>query len=189
MVSFDAQEYWEGRYASGKTSGAGSRGLVAKQRADFINEFIQEHDIKSVVDWGVGDGYLLELLSLKNDQYLGVDLSATAIGINMLRFGRYQWLKWNPLRSPYVTVEAEMALSIDVIFHLVSDHDYAAYMEALSASATRFLLVCSPDEEADPEISGEHILWRKWTPYIRTTWEMIEEPSAPWAAYVFKRRA
>jgi Methionine biosynthesis protein MetW len=61
-TAFSSGDYWESRYRAGGTSGAGSYGLLAAFKADFINAFVTDNGIASVLDLGCGDGNLLSLL-------------------------------------------------------------------------------------------------------------------------------
>ena len=48
--------YWEQRYAGGGTSGAGSYGAAGRLKAEFLNAFVREHEVQSVIELGCGDG-------------------------------------------------------------------------------------------------------------------------------------
>ena len=48
--------YWEERYARGGNSGAGSYNRLAEFKAEYLNRFVSEHEIKTVIEFGSGDG-------------------------------------------------------------------------------------------------------------------------------------
>ena len=48
-------DYWESRYASGGTSGAGSYNRLASFKAEFINAYVSKHAITRVLEFGSGD--------------------------------------------------------------------------------------------------------------------------------------
>ena len=73
----DSPSYWEQRYASGGNSGVGSYGVFAKFKGEFLQRFIEDNGIGSVIDFGCGDGNQIEFI--KDTKYLGLDVSATAI--------------------------------------------------------------------------------------------------------------
>lgn len=77
-------DYWEERYRSGGDSGAGSYSRLAHFKADFLNEFVVANEIKSVIEFGSGDGAQLELANYPT--YIGVDVSWTAIASIRRRF-------------------------------------------------------------------------------------------------------
>ncbi len=56
-----SDKYWEQRYAVGGNSGVGSYGKFANFKAEVINKFVREHKIKSVIEFGCGDGNQLKL--------------------------------------------------------------------------------------------------------------------------------
>src|SRR5688572_13218080 len=76
--------YWNKRYEGGGTSGAGSYGRLASFKADFLNNFVQEHDVGSVIEFGCGDGAQLGLAAYP--KYIGLDVSPTAIKLCVSRF-------------------------------------------------------------------------------------------------------
>jgi len=75
----NSSNYWENRYKQNGNSGAGSYGILATFKSTVINNFIKEHDIKSIIDYGVGDGNQLKLFDFKHIQYTGLDVSKTII--------------------------------------------------------------------------------------------------------------
>src|SRR5687767_4284814 len=72
-----SSNYWERRYRKGRSSGAGSHGRLARFKADVLNEFVEKNCIKSVVEFGCGDGAQLSLANYP--AYLGIDASEYAI--------------------------------------------------------------------------------------------------------------
>lgn len=70
-------EYWECRYANGGHSGAGSYGPMAEWKAHHINEWVEQHNIQRVVEFGGGDGAQLSLAQYP--QYIGLDVSRSVI--------------------------------------------------------------------------------------------------------------
>ena len=69
--------YWEQRYRMGGNSGAGSSDRLAEFKANFLNRFVEEHNIASVIEYGCGDGAQLKLA--RYPVYTGVDVSVTAV--------------------------------------------------------------------------------------------------------------
>src|SRR6185295_426813 len=79
-----SQDYWEQRYREGGTSGGGSFGHLAQFKADTLNAFVEKHAVRSVLEFGCGDGRQLELA--KYPKYIGLDVSPTAIAECSRRF-------------------------------------------------------------------------------------------------------
>ena len=48
---------------------------MAQFKGDVINNFIEKNEIKSIVDYGVGDGNQLKLFNTEKLIYTGIDVS------------------------------------------------------------------------------------------------------------------
>ncbi|WP_413616475.1 glycosyltransferase [Halomonas cupida] len=141
---FDVAGYWESRYASGRNSGAGSYGRLARFKAHFLNHFVRKNEIQSVLEIGCGDGAQLSLAEYP--QYTGLDISPTIIEHCSQAFAhdstkRFQAYK--PESFDPASVQSELALSLDVIYHLSNDEVYEYYLKHLFAASTRFVIIYS----------------------------------------------
>src|SRR3954467_11496426 len=76
--------YWEKRYAGGGDSGAGSYGRFADFKAEVLNEFVEAHAIRNVIELGCGDGN--QLVLARYPEYLGLDVSPAAVARCRERF-------------------------------------------------------------------------------------------------------
>lgn len=142
----DSQRYWRDRYRLGGDSGAGSAGGAAAYKAQVLNAFVAEQEIASVVEFGCGDGRQLEHANYP--KYLGVDISADAVRLCRDRFSGDPAKHFVKL-DDYRQEKADLALSLDVIFHLVEDVVYDEYLRRLFAAAQRYVVIYSSD--ADPD--------------------------------------
>lgn len=183
----DSRSYWEDRYGAGGTSGAGSYDAQAEYKADFLNRFVRENAIDSVIELGCGDGN--QLVLAEYPRYLGLDVAPSAVRLCIDRFvndGSKSFMSYDgrAFADDARFLHADLALSLDVVFHLVEDHVFEAYMHALFNAADRFVVVYSRDEEApDP---GRHVRWRKFTPWIEQNiagWELAGLERAPSPEY------
>jgi hypothetical protein len=113
-----SKAYWEQRYLQGGDSGVGSYRLFAEFKAQFLNEFVAEKRISSIIEFGCGDGNQLKLA--KYPSYLGFDVSPTAVAKCKDIFGLDETKSFH-LVSEFNGQKAELALSLDVIYHLVED--------------------------------------------------------------------
>jgi SAM-dependent methyltransferase len=186
-VSFDVVGYWEARYAHGKRgSGDGSRGDAAKRKAAFINSLIAERNVSSVTDWGCGDGVVARLIEAP--AYVGLDVSPSAIALCRVRAdapGR-TWLAYDGLTAPELP-PADLALSLDVIFHLTDDALYRRHLELLFGSAPLVCIHSSNREEAD-EVT--HMRSREFVPDVPHGWRCIHEgPGDAIGFWVFEHEA
>lgn len=163
-------ELWDEVYAGGGTSGTGSYGRLAEFKAEVVNRLLAEHSVESVIELGCGDGHQVSLIEYP--QYLGLDTSPTAVGICRERFGG------DPTREfrAYATGEeiadrADLAISLDVIYHLLEDEVFERYMSDLVTIATRLVVVYSSDTEEETE-------WPEVRHHRFTTW--IAEHAPDW---------
>ena len=139
---FHSSAYWQDRYKHGNNSGAGSYGRLALHKAQVLNAFVAEHDIVSVAEFGCGDGAQLKLASYP--RYTGVDVSASAVALCRRTFADDPSKTFVETASRDVdTIKTDLAMSLDVIYHLVEDEVYETYMRRLTRTATRFICVYS----------------------------------------------
>lgn len=180
-MNFDVAAYWDRRYDRGGTSGNGSQGEWAQRKADYVNALVQRENIASVIDWGCGDGEQLTLMDLPG--YIGVDQSIAALRICRRRFPDRKFLYVNQARG----LTAELALSLDVVFHLPDDDEFHDYLRALFNSATRFVCVHGTDHEY---IGAAHYRSREWLvdALVRfPQWQLVERPTEPMGFFLFRR--
>lgn len=159
-------DYWERRYAAGGTSGSGSYGELATYKAKILNEFVIQHQVQSVIEFGSGDGNQVALATYP--EYLGLDVSRTAVARCSERFAddptrSFAW--YDPDASSVVT--AELALSLDVIYHLVEDSVFETHIRHLFSAATRYVIIYASDDTSVD--AAAHVRNRHFTPYVERT--------------------
>lgn len=177
QIEYTPAGYWERRYRDGRTSGAGSEGDEGQYKADYVSDFIHNRDITSVIDWGCGDGQVLELIRLEDAKYLGTDVSSTARDLAQGRRPELSFVPPNDIVDNGVT--ADLALSMDVLFHLPDDADYFEYLDRLFGSSTRFVMIYSTNYAGGR--TARHVFRREFTPDIAERfpdWELttVETP-------------
>lgn len=176
--SFYSNEYWEKRYSSGLNSGSGSYNHLAKFKANIINEFVIKNNIKNIIELGCGDGNQLKLANYQ--QYLGFDISAAAVKLCKEKFSLDNTKDFR-LVSEYNNECAELALSLDVIFHLTKDEEYKDYMDRLFSSASKYVIIYSSNSDLNNgEISEPiaHVKHRKFSTFIDKyypTWKLTAQ--------------
>lgn len=176
---FDVADYWDTRYRSGGDSGAGSRGRLGKHKAEVINRLVRRYEVRSVIDFGCGDGMLLKLLELP--RYLGLDIAPSIIDRLRKEFAKdsqKDFALYRPGRG--YDAAAHMALSIDVIYHQVDDKLYDQYMRDLFLSALRLVLIYSTDKYREPCVHERHRKFSDWIHAHRPDWERIGEIPPPY---------
>jgi len=166
-----SKQYWEDRYQNKGTSGAGSYGRLAEFKAEVINNFVIANNIKSVIEFGCGDGNQLSLANYKN--YLGVDVSEQAVKLCKQKF-KDDTTKQFVHSSEYHEQTAELALSLDVIYHLIEQDIYENYLRVLFRSAEKFVIIYSSNFFANKSSKAVHVKHRKFTDDIGGNWEIID---------------
>lgn len=145
MFFRDSASYWEMRYKFGGDSGAGSYGSSAAYKAAVLNAFVAEHRITAVIEFGCGDGNQLSLAEYP--RYFGIDVSSTAVSLCRSRFQGDDSKSFVELAN-YRGETAPLALSLDVLFHLVEDAVYLEYLDRLFAASERFVIIFSTSTTA-----------------------------------------
>jgi len=165
-----SQEYWESRYARGGTSGAGSYGKLAEFKAEVLNSFVKDNGVSSVIEFGCGDGNQLALADYP--AYIGLDVSKTAIEMCKERIGDDKTKRFF-LYDPDCSVEtrsvfkAELALSLDVIYHLAEDRIFELYMRDFFSAAEKFVIIYSSDSDENPPFQSPHIKHRRFSEWVK----------------------
>jgi len=171
---FSSERYWRERYAAGGNSGAGSYDRFAEHKARVLNDFVARHRVESVVEFGCGDGN--QLRYARYPAYLGLDVSPQAIARCRGLFAADPSKRFALLQESQEE-RAELAMSLDVIYHLVEDVVFDAYMRRLFASATRFVAIYSSDSESMPGPSAPHVRHRRYSDWIAAhapAWALLE---------------
>ena len=120
----------------------------------------------SVVDLGCGDGNQLGLA--RYPRYVGLDMSASAVRMCIERFRddrTKSFLRYEPaeLSDPAGWLRGDLALSLEVIFHLVEDEIFTDYMTRLFDSAERYVVICSNDTSDDEQTPHQrHRDFTRW---------------------------
>jgi len=158
-----SQKYWIQRYKEGGNSGAGSYSKLAEFKAAILNDFVKKLNVKSVIEYGCGDGNQLRLALYPN--YLGFDISPVALSRckEIFYSDRTKGFK---LMDDYNGETADLILSLDVVYHLIEDDVFELYMKRLFDSSTQFVIVYSSNKDEQDKIQAPHIKHRKFTQWV-----------------------
>jgi len=86
------------------------------------------------------------------------------------------------MRDPLGKLRADMALSLDVLYHLVEDEVRDAYLERLFQAGSRFVVIFSSDGPS-PTFGAAHERHRAFTPWVREhcpEWSLVEHIPNPY---------
>lgn len=168
-----SQDYWIRRYERGGNSGAGSYGIAAQFKADFMNDFVRKQQVRSVIEFGCGDGNQLSLAEYP--RYLGFDISHAALSQCRALF-RHDDTKTFRHMEEYAGERAQLTLSLDVIYHLVEDDIFDQYMRRLFDSSDQYVIIYSSNVAEQSEIQLPHVRHRRFSDWVetnRTAWKQI----------------
>jgi hypothetical protein len=155
--------FWEAEYRKGGTSGPGSYGRLAEFKAEILNEFVRTKNVRTVIEFGCGDGAQLQRASYP--EYVGVDVAPASIARCSALFAQ------DPTKRFYLadclpkdSGMFDLALSLDVIYHLVEDSVFDAYMGRLFSVAQYYVIIYASNYEALTQAT--HVRHRKFTDWI-----------------------
>jgi hypothetical protein len=165
----NSADYWDRRYRKGGNSGAGSYSRLAEFKADFLNTFVAQNYIPSVIEFGSGDGAQLKLA--RYPSYTGVDVSAKAVEMCRATFANDSSKRFFQLDEAPRGIMADLSLSLDVIYHLVEDAVFHVYMQQLFDSARSFVVVYSSNMDREwPENHVRHRQFTRWVAENKQDW-------------------
>lgn len=162
-IPFHSGMYWQKRYMEGGNSGSGSYGRLADFKAEIINRFVKENGIMEVIEWGCGDGNQLKLAEYP--MYTGYDVSEKSIEICRKIFVDDDTKRFLCCEECDFEIihKGDLAISLDVIYHLVEDDIYEQYMRRLFSSSKKYVCIYSSNFEKQVT---EHVKNRKFTDWI-----------------------
>jgi SAM-dependent methyltransferase len=164
--------FWEAVYREGGTSGPGSYGRLAEFKAEILNSFVQTKDIRTVIEFGCGDGAQLQLA--KYPEYVGVDVATGSIQRCTVLFAQDATKRFYLADAlPEDLGMFDLAMSLDVIYHLVEDSVFDGYMRRLFGVSQRYVAIYASDYDAFTQ--AVHVRHRKFTAWIKENardWEL-----------------
>jgi hypothetical protein len=168
---FKSKEYWENRYKIGQTSGNGSYGFLAEYKSGFINNYISENNITSLLEYGCGDGNQLSYINCQ--KIIGVDVSQTAIDKckSLITDGEFICLS----NSEFPNNKTDLLLSLDVIYHLIEDDVYEEYINNIINHGSEHVIIYSVNFDGGEEFA-KHVKPRKFTehPMLTKKYELTD---------------
>ena len=155
--------YWENRYNSGGNSGLGSYGKYAEYKAKIINEYILKLEIKSISDFGSGDGNQISLLD-GYETYCGYDISEYILNKCREIYKNNSKIKFvNKINE---LPKSDMCLSLDVLYHIVDENEFKNYINHLFEKSMKYVLIFTSNHNRNDKNSVSHIFHRKTVDYI-----------------------
>ena len=177
-----SREYWETRYATGGNSGPGSYTRFAEYKAGIMNALIQEHGIRSAVEFGCGDGNQLSMIHYP--QYLGLDVARTAVedcrrkfaGDGTRSFAVYDAKTFG---TSHPVPRADLGVSMDVLFHLVEEDVFETYLKHLFAASERIVVIYARDVDGAPTFHEHNRSFTGRIARLAPGWELNKRIESP----------
>lgn len=172
-------DYWQKRYSVGDNSGSGSQGDLLSFKIDFINDFIKENEIKTVLDFGHGDLNVAKEINVES--YTGIDIFdlEDEAGLNLVncRFDEYEG------------DGVDLVMCLDVIYHILEEEqDYMREsLDKMMEKSNRFFMMYAHDSE-DPKFETEysvHLYNSKWLQHMNSQddFKLIYKQERPFNEY------
>jgi protein O-GlcNAc transferase len=166
-MKFDSTQYWIDRYKNGGTSGAGSYGKLAEFKAEIINTFVKENKVSSVFDYGCGSGDQIGLFDF--DGYVGYDISLQVIMLNSHKYKDKEFAcDFYQIPHSY-----DLALSCDVIYHLIDNNEFYHYMKVLFSLSSKYVIIYSSNGDK-LNISSVHVKDRNFMSAVPDNFKLIK---------------
>ena len=171
MKSSEVTEIWETRYSKGQDSGTGSYGDNYIFKRDVIKDIIEKYGIESIVDFGCGDGHQISELDVS--KYVGYDISRTVVDLCNKKYLNDETKSFH-LIDRYLLEDFDLAMSLDVIYHIINHNDFIEHLNLLFSPHHKYVVVFSTNHDQEQTIL--HILHRNFTKYVEenTNFELVE---------------
>jgi hypothetical protein len=169
--------YWEERYKAEGNSGSGSYDHLARFKAEVLNDFVTKHQIKSVMEFGCGDGNQLTMANYP--KYIGLDVSPTAVQRCEKLFSgdkTKSFLLYNSMAfvDNHRIFWSELTLSLDVLYHLVELEVFEKYLRDLFNSAEKYVIIYASDYNQKEEPIHQHENRRGFTTFVSNNFPQFE---------------
>jgi len=147
-----------------------------------LNAFATEKDIRSVTEYGCGDGHQLSLANYV--EYVGIDISPAAIQRCVDIFvddssKSFFCCDTSAMSLNSGRFDSELTLSLNVIYHLTEDDAYHNYMAHLFDSATRFVIVYASNWDAEEAAHVRHRHFTAWVAAHASEWTLVTSADPP----------
>ena len=168
------EEIWNNRYQNGCNSGAGSYNELYIFKRDIINDIINKNSIKSIIDFGCGDGNQIKEINIEN--YIGIDIAKASIDICKMKYNGSSKKFYTYGEIDTMNLQSELTISLDVLYHILEEELYNTYLKNLFSSSSKYVLIYSSNYDGIHD--RQHIHTRQFTNNIENmfpNWQMIEK--------------
>jgi len=179
--------YWNTRYQQGKSSGAGSIGLLGAWKYTQLTELVPI-DTTFILDYGCGDLSFWETNQGLPPYYVGYDASAVIIQKNKSKYPTKNFITTKPL------IRADVVVCFDVLFHIMTEQSFITILHELTHLAREYLLIYTwKINPLAPRIKDNYQYFRPLEHYMTylQPLQLVSVTQSPFdsigALYIFKR--
>jgi hypothetical protein len=154
-------DIWQDRYLteSDLGSGNGSKGNLLDFKVNFLNSFIKDNNIKSVLDFGHGDLSVANKLLV--DSYIGIDIfDGKKFNINNLKIKNCRF-------DEYKDESAELVICLDVLYHILKDEQQymRLSLDKMIEKSSKYIIIYAHDSSI-VNVYNDHLYDSKWMQHI-----------------------
>jgi SAM-dependent methyltransferase len=170
-------KFWDNRYAMGGSSGPGSEGILAAEKAAFINQYVKKKRIQYVFELGCGDGQ--QLARATYGSYIGLDISPRAVHLCRTRFADDEskiFFHCPPEEMPFAGPKlGDLGLSLDVLYHLPTEDDLRSYLTTLFGAARKHVIIFAHDGSTQVGFNVPALPWQHLVADLAPGWKRTAE--------------
>ncbi|BAZ40629.1 hypothetical protein NIES4101_65900 [Calothrix sp. NIES-4101] len=156
-------------------SGTGSDDRIAEKYSQQIDQFIQEHNIKKVLDLGCGDFRVASQFITSDVDYTGVDIVDSVIKLNNEKYGdeRVQFHCLDITKDSLPS--SELCLVRQVLQHL-SNAEILSVLENLEKQNYSFILITEHIPTGQVELPNQDIPHGPYTRLFHGSGVFLDKP-------------
>jgi hypothetical protein len=131
-----------------------------------------------VIEFGCGDGNQVRYMNYPS--YIGLDVAKTAIKLCKDKYQQdssKSFFIYDTMScvDNHRLFEAELTLSLDVIYHLIENEIFETYMRQLFKSSTKYVIIYSSDYDDGQVFHEKNRNFTKWVQSNIHGWRLLEK--------------
>jgi len=172
------KNHWNNTYVTGGNSGVGSyRKDLYEYKLNFIKKLIVNQNIKSVFDFGCGDGHQLSEIVVGKDveSYIGIDISPYIIEENKKKYK--DKIYYNLEEYEFDKKDTfDLVLCLDVLYHIMEENLFNQTIGNLFKLSKKYVLIYAVDKDL---LHSSTMHFRTFTNKIPNNYKLIETEKLP----------
>ena len=154
MKDTSEKNYWDSWYDSSTNSGPGSQGKLQEFKINYLNKLFKQFEIKTVLDFGCGDGSLA--LGLHCQSYFGIDIAINAIKLCKKRVNRQgfsfeceNFFNYTPsiIKNKFPS-GLDCCICIDTLYHIFTEQALSETLKSLFSTEAKIVVLYTIPSES-----------------------------------------